>query len=166
MLLGERVDNRLQIRLVPRLVVGEHVPIGVHQLGRRGFRIEPVGTFLREQARDEILCLDLIAARRPQYIAPSRQIGPSCPTGGLGIGSDHRDSRFDQVRPVFNRFRVAFADQKHNRRSVRSTVIRKPALPIRWQQPRFLADGINVISEPKGDNIGFQPVDNCPSLLA
>nr|GFD56670.1 hypothetical protein [Tanacetum cinerariifolium] len=65
-----------------------------------------------EQLADELLRGSFITAVF-QGVTPGRKVGVAAVARSLRVRYDHFNAILDQVRPVFQGFRVAFADDEH-----------------------------------------------------
>ncbi len=74
--------------------------------------------------------------------------------------------RLHQIVPVFDMLRIAFADQKDDRRRVRRAVIGQTLLPVGGEKPAVGGNGIDVVSQRQGHDVGFQTIDHRTRLLA
>src|SRR4051812_20752876 len=95
-----------------------------------------------------------------QCITPRGKIIPTCSARGAWIGCDYRYARLDEVRPVENLFRIAFAHQKYDGRCVRRAVVRKTGLPVRSQALAFALNRVDVIRERQRYDVRLQTIDH------
>jgi hypothetical protein len=100
----------------------------------------------------------LIVVRLIPRVTPGREIIPARAAGSFRIRGYHSDARPNQVRPVFDAFRVAFTDQEDDGRGIRCAVLRQAFLPGRIEDMGLIGY-IDVIGQGKGDDIGLEAVN-------
>jgi hypothetical protein len=76
------------------------------------------------------------------------------------------DARLHQVVPVLDALGIALAHQEHDGRGVGRGVLRQALLPVGGDQLALVGDGVDVIGQRQGDDIGLQAVDHRAGLLA
>ena len=113
---------------------------------------------------DEIARL-ILRAVFLQCVAPRREIVPARAAGGFWIRRDHLDAGLHEVIPSPDALRVALADQEDDRGRIGGCVIGQLLLPVRRDQPAP-RDGVDVIGERKGHDVGLQAVDHRARLRA
>ncbi|MNC36400.1 hypothetical protein D3C75_849210 [compost metagenome] len=99
-----------------------------------------------------------------QGVAPGCQIVPACATGAFRVWGDHGYARLHQIIPVVDLFRVAFTHQENDGGGVRCGVVRQAFNPVLIDASAF-RDGIHVVSQRQGHDIGFDTVNDRRCLL-
>ncbi|MOA11348.1 hypothetical protein D3C78_1312830 [compost metagenome] len=112
-----------------------------------------------EQLADEVFGLVLVAAVF-QHVAPGRQVGVATVAGGFRVRDDDLNAVLEQVRPVFQGFRVALAHDEHGGRGERRAVVRQARDPVVRDQFAVVRQGIDVGGHVHGDDIRRQAVDH------
>src|SRR6185369_2457242 len=97
--------------------------------------------------------------------SPCGQIVPASAARSLGIGGYNRNTRLDEVIPILDFFRVSFPDKEDDGGGIRGAVERKLFLPARLYQP-FFSNGIDIVGERQGNDIGLKAIDDCARLLS
>src|SRR5439155_7414424 len=162
LVLAELVDGQDGL-VLPR---EEHVAYAA--LDERGGRSARAGVehgYPLVQLGHEGAGLRLIAAGLLQRVAPGREVVPPRSARGLGVCGDDRDAWFEQVGPVLDALRVAFAHDEYDRRRIRRAVLGKPFLPAGRDEAAFL-DGVDVVGQGQRDDVGLEAVDDRSGLLA
>ena len=91
---------------------------------------------------------------------------PARAAGRLRIRGDHGDSGPSEVLPVADLLRVARAHDEDDRGRVRRAVSGKAGPPRRGKEAASLRDRVDVAREGERHDVGLEPVDDRPRLLA
>src|ERR1041385_809362 len=102
---------------------------------------------------DKVLGFGFIPPRFLKRISPCSQVVPACTARGLGIGSNDRDARSNEILPIFDALRIPFANEEDDGRSVGRTVVGQQRLPVSGKQFCLFRDGVNIVSQSKSDHV-------------
>ena len=100
-----------------------------------------------------------------EHVSPGRQVIPARPARGLRMRRNHGNARLNQVGPIVNLLWIPLADEKHDGRGIRRTVMGEPLLPVGWQQAGLLVNRVDVVSQGQRHHRRLQPLDHRAGLL-
>ena len=109
--------------------------------------------------------LRIIVAVGFQAVAVCAQEGVAAVAGYFGVGDDDFQVVLGQVVPVFNLFRVAFADEEDGGAGEGDGVVGEGFLPVGFDQA-FFNQEFDVGALVHGNDVGFQAVGHGQCLFA
>lgn len=118
------------------------------------------------ESGDEIACLVFVVAEVIPGITPSGEIVPTGAAGCLRIGRDDADAVANDVGPIVNSFGIAFTDEEDDGGGVGNAVIGEAGGPVGVDDVGLVNDGVDVVGEAEGDDVGLETFDDGAGLLA
>src|SRR5688572_13403171 len=107
---------------------------------------------------------EVAAQRLLERITPRREVIPASAARGLRVRRDDLDIGFQEIRPIADPFWIAGSNEKHDRRGVRSAVVRQARLPIRVDLFSVEVKSVDVPSQSQRNDVRLEAVDHGPCL--
>ena len=102
-----------------------------------------------------VVQLRQVAELALQGPGPGGEVVPARAARRLRVRRDHLHARLEQVAPVADPLGVPLAHQEDDGRGVGRAVVGQALLPVGGQQLALVGDGVDVVGEREGDDIGL-----------
>ena len=126
-----------------------------------GVKRDDIGKKFRHEFAD----LSFVVVKISAGEFPRGKIIPLPAAGSFRIRRNNFHIVANQIVPIANIFRIAFADKKNHRRSVRRRIVGEFVSPAAANQAGIFYLR-HVVSKRKRHHVGTKSVDDCASLFA